>query len=90
MSIERAMIHGASLYQESLRVLEELGLSASFTQTGGMCAALEVNLERGQLLIIDVDDSLPWDPTQRKRLGRGALSMRRLLGRPRVLHRQRY
>jgi len=32
-----------------------------FTQTGGMCAALEGTLEAGQhLLITDAEDSLSW------------------------------
>ncbi len=38
------------------------GLPTIFTQTGGMCAALEVQLETGYtLLITDFEEPLPWD-----------------------------
>ena len=49
-------------YQDVLDRLAAAGLPAAFTQTGGMCAALEVQLETGHtLLITDADDTLAWD-----------------------------
>lgn len=50
---------GESRYTDALDELSRFG-PAVFTQTGGMCAALELTLERGYLLVTDVDDSLPW------------------------------
>ncbi|MEJ2865968.1 hypothetical protein [Actinomycetospora flava] len=60
MTIAEAMAVGGSRYDDALEELRRFGRS-EFTQTGGMCAALQVTLERGYLLITDVDDSLPWD-----------------------------
>lgn len=52
---------GAAQYQDVLDRLDDEGLPARFTQTGGMNAALEVTLETGQtLLITDFADSLAW------------------------------
>lgn len=51
---------GAAEYQDALDVLSHAGFPCAFTQTGGMNAAIEVRLERGWLLVTDVDDALPW------------------------------
>ncbi len=41
------------------------GYLRQFTQTGGMCAALEVTLDNGaHLFVTDADDSLAWDRTR--------------------------
>ena len=61
MDVRDAMRVGASRYEDVLLELRRLGLSGKFTQTGGMCAAIEVPLERGYLLVTDWCDSLPWD-----------------------------
>ena len=71
MSIQAAMNIGAALYEDAIEELRCLGLPAEFTQTGGMCAALEVRLERGYLLITDVDDSLPWQREELRGWGVG-------------------
>ena len=43
------------------------GLPAYFTQTGGMCAAIEVTLEPNHyLLVTDADDSLAWTWAEHK------------------------
>lgn len=50
------MAWGAEQYAD---VLTALGPGSTFTQTGGMCAALEVQLGTGHtLLITDADDTL--------------------------------
>lgn len=62
MTYEQTMRRGAAEYADVLQALWGAGFPASFTQTGGMCAALEVRLEAGAtLLITDADDSLAWD-----------------------------
>lgn len=56
------MALGARRYADVLASLHAEGLPAQFTQTGGMCAAIEVRLEGGRtLLITDAEDSLAWD-----------------------------
>lgn len=56
------MRRGQAQYQDVLDELAAAGLPAIFTQTGGMCAALEVQLETGHtLLITDADDTLAWN-----------------------------
>lgn len=62
MSYEQTLAAGATQYRDVLRLLEDAGLRASFTQTGGMNAALEVLLDSGHsLLITDAEESLSWD-----------------------------
>ncbi len=59
------MRHGAAQYRDVLDRLAAGGLSATFTQTGGMNAALEVMLDGGYtLLITDAEDSLSWQREQ--------------------------
>lgn len=70
MGIAEAMAVGGSRYADALDELRRFGQS-EFTQTGGMCAALQVTLERGYLLITDVDDSLPWDRDELRGWGVG-------------------
>ena len=61
MSYDDTMAWGADQYRDVLTLLEAEGLPAHFTQTGGMCAAIEVQLETGQtLLITDAEDTLSW------------------------------
>lgn len=49
-----------------------LGLSSHFTQTGGMYAAPEVQLETGQtLLVTDADDSFSWRTAEQLGWGLG-------------------
>lgn len=56
------MLIGQARYQDVLDDLAKVGLPASFTQTGGMCAALEVTLDSGHtLLITDQNDTLAWE-----------------------------
>lgn len=63
---------GQSRYQDVLNHLASAGLPAVFTQTGGMCAALEVTLEAGyQLLVTDAEDSLSWDREEHQGWGVG-------------------
>ena len=63
---------GASHYQDVLDVLKNAGLAATFTQTGGMNAALEVQLDGGHtLLITDAEDSLSWDRREHRGWGVG-------------------
>lgn len=70
MGVRQAMAVGASRYDEALRELSLYG-RAGFTQTGGGCAALEVVLERGYLLVTDADEELPWEPDRLRGWGIG-------------------
>jgi hypothetical protein len=66
------MAIGSASYRHALERLAAAGIPATFTQTGGMCAALEASLEGGYtLLITDADDVLPWEPSQRQGWGVG-------------------
>lgn len=61
LSYEQTMALGQERYQDVIDGLSAAGLPASFTQTGGMNAALEVLLDGGHsLLITDFEDSLSW------------------------------
>ncbi len=58
LDYDSTMRAGAARYQDVLDALRVAGLPATFTQTGGMCAALEVMLDSGHtLLITDAEDS---------------------------------
>ena len=62
MTYEATMRAGAEEYGDVVAHLTAQGLPTVFTQTGGMCAALQVQLDNGQtLLITDEDDSLSWN-----------------------------
>jgi len=64
---ETAMAIGAQRYGDVISALTSAGVPARFTQTGGMCAALEAALDGGStLLITDADGPLPWDPERRR------------------------
>lgn len=59
---EQAMAIGAQRYSDVLSMLNAAGLTSVFTQTGGMCAAIETCLEEGYtLLLTDAQDSLAWE-----------------------------
>ena len=67
MSYEATMQAGAEQYADVLAHLTAQGLPTLFTQTGGMCAALQAQLDNGQtLLITDEDDSLSWDRREQR------------------------
>jgi len=71
-SLDEAMAVGTARYADVIGALEAAGLPTVFTQTGGMCAALEVTLEAGQhLLITDAKDSLSWDRGEQRGWGVG-------------------
>lgn len=62
MNYEQTMAWGAAQYRDALDALCEAGLPAEFVQTGGMCAALEVELDGGHyLLFTDREDTLSWE-----------------------------
>lgn len=62
LDYQTTMTIGQSRYRDVLDLLADAGLGATFTQTGGMNAALEVLLDSGHtLLITDAEDSLSWD-----------------------------
>ena len=62
MTYDETMAWGAAQYNDVTARLGTRGLPAAFVQTGGMCAAIEVQLESGYtLLITDAEDSLSWD-----------------------------
>ena len=70
--MKEAMTIGAARYADIITTLNGAGLPTVFTQTGGMCAALEVTLEAGQhLLITDAEDSLSWDRDEQHGWGVG-------------------
>ncbi len=69
---DEAMAVGAGRYADVIDTLNSAGLPTVFTQTGGMCAALEVTLENGQhLLITDAEDALSWDRDEHRGWGVG-------------------
>ncbi len=62
LDYDTTMKIGQDRYQDVLDLLATHELEATFTQTGGMNAALEVLLDGGHtLLITDAEDSLSWD-----------------------------
>ena len=62
LSYDATMGVGQAQYQDVLDHLAAAGLGATFTQTGGMNAGLEVLLDGGHtLLITDAEESLSWD-----------------------------
>lgn len=72
LSYEATLTVGASRYRDILEVLRGAGLDATFIQTGGMNAALEVLLEGGStLLVTDAEDSLAWDREEHQGWGVG-------------------
>jgi len=61
LTYEQTMAVGRAQYQDVIDALSADGLPTSFTQTGGMNAALEVALDGGwSLLVTDAEDSLSW------------------------------
>lgn len=71
LTFDETMDLGAERYRDVLEILAGAGLPATFTQTGGMCAAIEVVLDGGRVLLVtDADDSLSWD--RETHLGWGA------------------
>ncbi|GAA4807983.1 hypothetical protein GCM10023200_52070 [Actinomycetospora chlora] len=71
MDVREAMQVGEASYATQLGELRRAGFAASFTQTGGMCAALEIVLERGYLLVTNSEDELPWSPEELRGWGVG-------------------
>jgi hypothetical protein len=72
ITYEAAMALGAARYADVLDALDKAGLTAVFTQTGGMCAALEITLDNGaHLLVTDAEDTLAWDRAQHAGWGVG-------------------
>lgn len=72
LDYDTTMKIGQTRYQDVLNLLEEQGLGGTFTQTGGMCAALEVVLDGGHtLLITDAEDTLSWDRSEHRGWGVG-------------------
>lgn len=55
------MALGQREYQDVLDQLAAIGLDGTFTQTGGMNAALEITLDGGIVLITDFEDTLSWN-----------------------------
>lgn len=69
---EQALAVGRTRYRDALDGLADAGLSATFTQTGGMNAALQVQLETGHaLLVTDAEDPLSWDRAEHRGWGVG-------------------
>jgi hypothetical protein len=61
MTYEQTMARGAEQYRDVLDALMAAGLPAEFTQTGGMCAGIEVPLGGGHyLLLTELEDTLSW------------------------------
>jgi hypothetical protein len=59
-SYARAMDAGAAEWADVIDALKARGHDAYFTQTGGMCAAIEVDFASGYLLITDQEADLAW------------------------------
>lgn len=70
LTYEQTMALGQAEYQDVLDELTEAGLPATFIQTGGMNAALEVRLDGGwMVLITEADDSLAWSRAEHRDWG---------------------
>lgn len=66
------MREGARQYQDVIDLMTTIGYATTFTQTGGMNAALEVALDDGRtLLITDAEDSLSWERSEHRGWGVG-------------------
>ena len=71
-SYDQTMTVGADRYRDVLDHLAAAGFGATFTQTGGMSAALEVLLDGGHtLLITDAEDALSWERGEHQGWGVG-------------------
>ncbi|NLU61369.1 hypothetical protein HCA61_03715 [Rhodococcus sp. HNM0563] len=58
----QAMEFGQHEYADVLALLEERGYRAEFAQTGGMCAAIKLDLNPDRFaLIVDCDGPLSWE-----------------------------
>lgn len=69
---ERAMLAGALEYYDVINHLDSEGLPTTFIQTGGMNAALQVQLVSGPVLLItDQEDSLAWVRAEHRGWGVG-------------------
>lgn len=72
LTYAETMALGQAQYQDVLDDLAAAGYPATFTQTGGMNAALEVMLEAGwALLITDAADALSWERADQRGWGVG-------------------
>jgi hypothetical protein len=72
VNYDETMRYGAAQYADVIQALWNAGFKASFTQTGGMCAAIEVRLETGaSLLITDAEDTLSWERVDQRGWGVG-------------------
>ncbi len=72
LSYDQTMAVGADRYRDVLTHLSAAGFGATFTQTGGMNAALEVLLDGGHtLLITDAVDALSWERGEHQGWGVG-------------------
>ncbi len=72
LGYDATMSIGQAQYQDVLDRLAAAGFGATFTQTGGMNAALEVLLDGGHtLLITDAEDSLSWERAEHQGWGVG-------------------
>lgn len=72
LTYEQTMALGQEQYQDVIDELSVAGLPATFTQTGGMNAALEISLDGGwSLLVTDAQDSLSWARAEQQGWGVG-------------------
>ncbi len=72
LTYEQTMASGQAQYQDVIDELSVVGLPATFTQTGGMNAALEISLDGGwSLLVTDAEDSLSWARAEQQGWGVG-------------------
>lgn len=69
MTYEETMAWGACQYRDVTEALAQAGLRAEFTQTGGMCAAIEVPLDGGHyLLLTDFEEHAVVGPRRARRV----------------------
>jgi hypothetical protein len=72
MNYDDTMRYGEAQYADVIEALRCAGWQAFFTQTGGMCAAIEVRLEAGaSVLVTDADDTLAWERSEHRGWGVG-------------------
>jgi hypothetical protein len=72
LTYDETMAIGRDEYADVIELLTGNGLPTSFTQTGGMNAALEVRLDGGySVLVTEADDSLAWSRAEHRDWGAG-------------------
>lgn len=62
-----ALEYGTKQYADVFALLADHGFQASFTQTGGMCAAIELYVDEDRFALVTEDDGpLEWERSEHR------------------------